>query len=179
MTLAKQHFEDYEVLTQYIVDLNNAYLSAKSYLGCENANSHLLGMVFDCSGAQCWHKSFECSPENAEAYGGLLRDKQRYTRYCLAVNYCQPQRSQCGAGYPDTCKAPAPDYKLPCPIRQIRPAISCQKWQHTDRRNLLIWSFRSWQLSPRVCVKTVQRWTWWSLPTISTFSPRFQWLPLN
>ena len=33
MTLAKQHFEDYEVLTQYIVDLNNAYLSAKSYLG--------------------------------------------------------------------------------------------------------------------------------------------------
>ena len=35
MTLAKQHFEDYEVLTQYIVDLNNAYLSAKSYLGIE------------------------------------------------------------------------------------------------------------------------------------------------
>ena len=33
MDLAKQHFEDYEVLTQYIVDLNNAYISAKSYLG--------------------------------------------------------------------------------------------------------------------------------------------------
>ena len=32
MDLAKQHFEDYEVLTQYIVDLNNAYISAKSYL---------------------------------------------------------------------------------------------------------------------------------------------------
>jgi len=35
MDLAKQHFEDYEVLTQYIVDLNNAYISAKSYLGIE------------------------------------------------------------------------------------------------------------------------------------------------
>ena len=34
MTLAKQHI-DYEVLTQYIVELNNAYLSAKSYLGIE------------------------------------------------------------------------------------------------------------------------------------------------
>ena len=33
MTLAKQHIEDYEVLTQYIVELNNAYISAKSYLG--------------------------------------------------------------------------------------------------------------------------------------------------
>lgn len=33
--LAKQHFEDYEVLTQYIVDLNNAYISAKSYLCIE------------------------------------------------------------------------------------------------------------------------------------------------
>ena len=32
MTLAKQHIDDYEQLTQYIVDLNNAYLSAKSYL---------------------------------------------------------------------------------------------------------------------------------------------------
>ena len=35
MTLAKQHIDDYEQLTQYIVDLNNAYLSAKSYLGIE------------------------------------------------------------------------------------------------------------------------------------------------
>ena len=35
MDLAKEHFEDYEVLTQYIVDLNNAYISAKSYLGIE------------------------------------------------------------------------------------------------------------------------------------------------
>ena len=35
MTLAKQHFEDYEVLTQYIVDLNNMYLSAKSCPGIE------------------------------------------------------------------------------------------------------------------------------------------------
>ena len=35
MHLAKQHFQDYEVLTQYIVELNNAYLSAKSYLGIE------------------------------------------------------------------------------------------------------------------------------------------------
>ena len=35
MHLAKQHFQDYEVLTQYIVDLNNAYISAKSYLGIE------------------------------------------------------------------------------------------------------------------------------------------------
>ena len=35
MDLAKQHFQDYEVLTQYIVDLNNAYISAKSYLGIE------------------------------------------------------------------------------------------------------------------------------------------------
>ena len=35
MYLAKQHFQDYEVLTQYIVDLNNAYISAKSYLGIE------------------------------------------------------------------------------------------------------------------------------------------------
>ena len=33
MTLAKQHIDDYEQLTQYIVELNNAYLSAKSYLG--------------------------------------------------------------------------------------------------------------------------------------------------
>ena len=33
--LAKQHFEDYEVLIQYIVDLNNAYISAKSYLCIE------------------------------------------------------------------------------------------------------------------------------------------------
>ena len=32
MTLAKQHIDDYEQLTQYIVDLNNAYLGAKSYL---------------------------------------------------------------------------------------------------------------------------------------------------
>ena len=35
MYLAKQHFQDYEVLTQYIVDLNNAYISAKSYLCIE------------------------------------------------------------------------------------------------------------------------------------------------
>ena len=35
MDLAKQHFEDYEVLTQYILDLNNAYISAKSYFGIE------------------------------------------------------------------------------------------------------------------------------------------------
>ena len=35
MTLAKQHIADYEQLTQYIVELNNAYLSAKSYLGIE------------------------------------------------------------------------------------------------------------------------------------------------
>ena len=35
MILAKQHIEDYEVLTQYIVELNNAYISAKSYLGIE------------------------------------------------------------------------------------------------------------------------------------------------
>ena len=35
MTLAKQHIDDYEQLTQYIVELNNAYLSAKSYLGIE------------------------------------------------------------------------------------------------------------------------------------------------
>ena len=35
MTLAKQHIHDYEQLTQYIVDLNNAYLSAKSYLGID------------------------------------------------------------------------------------------------------------------------------------------------
>ena len=35
MTLAKQHIDDYEQLTQYIVDLNNAYLSAKSYLGID------------------------------------------------------------------------------------------------------------------------------------------------
>ena len=34
MTLAK-HIDDYEQLTQYIVELNNAYLSAKSYLGIE------------------------------------------------------------------------------------------------------------------------------------------------
>ena len=49
MTLAKQHFEDYEVLTQYIVDLNNAYLSAKSYLGIGRnflLNSHHNGMKF-------------------------------------------------------------------------------------------------------------------------------------
>jgi len=35
MTLAKQYIDDYEVLTQYIVDLNNAYISAKSYLGID------------------------------------------------------------------------------------------------------------------------------------------------
>ena len=35
MYLAKQHIDDYEVLTQYIVDLNNAYISAKSYLCIE------------------------------------------------------------------------------------------------------------------------------------------------
>ena len=35
MYLAKQHFQDYEVLTQYIVDLNNSYISAKSYLCIE------------------------------------------------------------------------------------------------------------------------------------------------
>ena len=35
MTLAKQHIDDYEQLTQYIVNINNAYLSAKSYLGIE------------------------------------------------------------------------------------------------------------------------------------------------
>lgn len=33
--IAKQHFQDYEVLTQYIVDLNNSYISAKSYLCIE------------------------------------------------------------------------------------------------------------------------------------------------
>jgi cytoskeletal protein RodZ len=32
MKQAKQVFDDYEVLTKYIVDLNNAYISAKSYL---------------------------------------------------------------------------------------------------------------------------------------------------
>lgn len=32
---AKQVFDDYEVLTKYIVELNNAYISAKSYLGIE------------------------------------------------------------------------------------------------------------------------------------------------
>lgn len=35
MDLAKQYFDDYEVLTQYIVNLNNAYISAKSYLGID------------------------------------------------------------------------------------------------------------------------------------------------
>ena len=35
MTLAKQHIDDYEQLTQYVVELNNAYISAKSYLGIE------------------------------------------------------------------------------------------------------------------------------------------------
>lgn len=35
MTLAKQHIDDYEQLTQYIVDLNNAYISAKSYLAID------------------------------------------------------------------------------------------------------------------------------------------------
>lgn len=35
MYLAKQHFQDYEVFTQYIVDLNNSYISAKSYLCIE------------------------------------------------------------------------------------------------------------------------------------------------
>jgi hypothetical protein len=35
MHLDKQHFKDYEVLTQYIFDLNNAYISAKSYLGID------------------------------------------------------------------------------------------------------------------------------------------------
>ena len=35
MDLAKEHIDDYEQLTQYIVDLNNAYISAKSYLGIE------------------------------------------------------------------------------------------------------------------------------------------------
>jgi len=35
MTLAKQYIDDYEQLTQYIVDLNNAYISAKSYLGID------------------------------------------------------------------------------------------------------------------------------------------------
>ena len=44
MTLAKQHFEDYEVLTQYIVDLNNAYLSAKSYLGI-GRNFNLIAII--------------------------------------------------------------------------------------------------------------------------------------
>ena len=34
MDLAKQHFEDYEVLT-VLLDLNNAYISAKSYFGIE------------------------------------------------------------------------------------------------------------------------------------------------
>lgn len=36
MQLAKDSFaDDLEYLTQYIVDLNNAYASAKSYLGLE------------------------------------------------------------------------------------------------------------------------------------------------
>lgn len=35
MQKAKQVFDDYEVLTKYIVELNNAYISAKSYLGIE------------------------------------------------------------------------------------------------------------------------------------------------
>ena len=35
MEKAKQVFDDYEVLTKYIVELNNAYISAKSYLGIE------------------------------------------------------------------------------------------------------------------------------------------------
>ena len=35
MEKAKQVFDDYEVLTKYIVQLNNAYISAKSYLGIE------------------------------------------------------------------------------------------------------------------------------------------------
>lgn len=36
MQLAKDSFfDDLEYLTQYIVDLNNAYSSAKSYLGLE------------------------------------------------------------------------------------------------------------------------------------------------
>ena len=35
MTLAKQHIDDYEQLTKYIVELNNACISAKSYLGIE------------------------------------------------------------------------------------------------------------------------------------------------
>ena len=49
MTLAKQHIDDYEQLTQYIVELNNAYLSAKSYLGIGRnflLNSHHCGMKF-------------------------------------------------------------------------------------------------------------------------------------
>lgn len=32
---AKQVFDDYELLTKYVFDLNNAYISAKSYLGIE------------------------------------------------------------------------------------------------------------------------------------------------
>ena len=32
---AKQVFDDYELLTTYISELNNAYISAKSYLGIE------------------------------------------------------------------------------------------------------------------------------------------------
>ena len=36
--LAKQHFEDYEVLTQYIVDLNNSYISARCKL--DNTKNH-------------------------------------------------------------------------------------------------------------------------------------------
>ena len=35
MKEAKQVFDDYEVLTKYIVDLNNAYISAKLYLGID------------------------------------------------------------------------------------------------------------------------------------------------
>ena len=75
MDLAKQHFEDYEVLTQYIVDLNNAYISAKSYLGIDwklLLYSHHCGMKFLFAlVTQRWHKSFQ------------VFDTERYSKaYC-------------------------------------------------------------------------------------------------
>lgn len=33
--LAKQYFDSSELLTEYLLDLDNAYISAKSYLGIE------------------------------------------------------------------------------------------------------------------------------------------------
>ena len=45
MTLAKQHFEDYEVLTQYIVDLNNAYLSVLNHILALSRNFCLIAII--------------------------------------------------------------------------------------------------------------------------------------